>query len=248
MLSLGCERLPTPLKKKKKKKKKSSGSLPASRSGYATTITVFFCSFTHILQYLDHHQNLISSCLYYSGPVHKISSQSVHNFLRNDVHRQTNKQTDRQTNQRYQKHNLLCQGGNKQFLFLILGATSLMPKGLQLAYTIRCIFFLLRSIRISISSHLCQDISFHVCSLCCMHILEYVSVLQLLRQVSMVNSKQNTWLMGMNGQNKNVAWPSANLPTNTNYEEEQHVMKKIKQRACSHLQNSDVIFSCICFF
>ena len=27
--------------------------------------------------------------------------------------KQTNKQTDRQTNQRDQKHNLLCQGGNK---------------------------------------------------------------------------------------------------------------------------------------
>ena len=87
-------------------------------------------SFAHllILQYPDHHQNVISSSLYYSGPVHKISSQSVHNFLSNVVHRQTNKQTnatkkhnllcqggnkqtDRQTNQRYQKHNLLCQGG-----------------------------------------------------------------------------------------------------------------------------------------
>ena len=33
-------------------------------------------------------------------------TQSVHNFLSN-VH------TDKQTNQRYQKHNLLCQGGNK---------------------------------------------------------------------------------------------------------------------------------------
>ena len=66
------------------------------------------CIFAHflILQYPDHHQNLISSSLYYSGPVHKISSQSVHNLLSN-VHRQTNKQT----NQRYQKHNLLCQGG-----------------------------------------------------------------------------------------------------------------------------------------
>ena len=44
MLSLGCERLPTPLKKKKKerKKKKGSGSLPSPRSGYAITITVFF--------------------------------------------------------------------------------------------------------------------------------------------------------------------------------------------------------------
>ena len=28
------------------------------------------------------------------------------------TNRQTNRQTDRQTNQRYQKHNLLCQGGN----------------------------------------------------------------------------------------------------------------------------------------
>ena len=48
MLSLGCERLPTPPLKKKKKKKKGSGSLPSPRSGYATTITVFFCSFTHL--------------------------------------------------------------------------------------------------------------------------------------------------------------------------------------------------------
>ena len=98
MLSLGCERLPTPLKKKKKKKKKKVldhylhhdlGMLPLLR-----------CFFAHllILQYPDHHQNLISSYLYYSGPVHKISSQSVHNFLSNVVHRQTNRQTDKQTN------------------------------------------------------------------------------------------------------------------------------------------------------
>ena len=111
MLSLGCERLPPPPKKKKKKKKKKVldhylhhdlGMLPLLR-----------CLFAHllILQYPDHHQNLISSSLYYSGPLHKISSQSVHNFL-SYVHRQTDRQTDRQTNQRYQKHNLLCQGGN----------------------------------------------------------------------------------------------------------------------------------------
>ena len=107
MLSLGCERLPTPLKKKKKKK----------RFWIITFTTIWVCYryygvfFAHllILQYPDHHQNLISSYLYYSGPVHKISSQSVHNFLSNVVQ---NKQTDRQTNQRYQKHNLLCQGGN----------------------------------------------------------------------------------------------------------------------------------------
>ena len=30
--------------------------------------------------------------------------------------KQTNKQTNRQTNQHYQKHNLLCQGGNKGFI------------------------------------------------------------------------------------------------------------------------------------
>ena len=94
MLSLGCKRLPTPLKKKKKKKvldhylHHDLGMLPLLR-----------CFFAHllILQYPDHHQNLISSSLYYSGPVHKISSQSVHNFLSNVVHRQANKQTDRQT-------------------------------------------------------------------------------------------------------------------------------------------------------
>ena len=89
---------PPPLKKKKKKKKKKKvldhylhhdlGMLPLLR-----------CFFAHllILQYPDHHQNLISSSLYYSGPVHKISSQSVHNFLSNVVHRQTNKQTNKQT-------------------------------------------------------------------------------------------------------------------------------------------------------
>ena len=64
MLILGCERLPTPLKQKK-----GSGSLPAPRSGYATTITVFFFAHLVILKYPDHHQNLISSALYYSGPV-----------------------------------------------------------------------------------------------------------------------------------------------------------------------------------
>ena len=37
-------------------------------------------------------------------PLHKTSSESVHNFLSNVVHRQT----DKETNQRYQKHNLHC--------------------------------------------------------------------------------------------------------------------------------------------
>ena len=69
---------------------------------------MFYFAHLLILEYPDHHQNLISSSLYYPGPRPKISSQSVYNFLSN-VHKQTNKQT----NQRHQKHNLLCQGGNK---------------------------------------------------------------------------------------------------------------------------------------
>ena len=85
---------PPPQKKKKKKKKKSFGSLPAPRSGYATTIILFVFAHLLIIEYADHHQNLISSSLYYPGPLHKISSQSVHNFLSNVVHKQTNRQTN----------------------------------------------------------------------------------------------------------------------------------------------------------
>ena len=106
MLNLGCERLlPPPPPLKKKKKKNSSGSLPAPRSGYATTIMVVFCSSTH-LTIPRSPPKFKQFFFYYSGSLHKISSQSIHNFLSN-VHRQTK----RQTNQRYQKHNLLCQGG-----------------------------------------------------------------------------------------------------------------------------------------
>ena len=96
MLSLGCERLPTSLKKKKKKKKKKV--LDHYLHHDLGMLPLLQCFFAHlpILQYPDHHQNLISSSLYYSRPVHKISSQSVHNFLSN-VHRQTNRQTNRQT-------------------------------------------------------------------------------------------------------------------------------------------------------
>ena len=91
-----------PPKKKKKKKKKVLDHYLHHDLGMLPLLQCFFAHLL-ILQYPDHHQNLISSSLYYSGPVHKISSQSVHNFLSNVVHRQTNKQTDRQTNQRYQK-------------------------------------------------------------------------------------------------------------------------------------------------
>ena len=61
---------------------------------------LLWCFFAHllILEYSDHHQNLISSSLYYPGPLHKISSQSVYNFLSNVVHRQTDRQTNKQTN------------------------------------------------------------------------------------------------------------------------------------------------------
>ena len=75
--------------------------------GVLPLLRCFFCSFTHFTIPRS-PPNLISSSLYYSGPVHKMSSQSVHNFLSYVVHRQTNRQTDRQTNQRYQKHNLLA--------------------------------------------------------------------------------------------------------------------------------------------
>ena len=104
MLSLGGERLhphPTP----PQIIIKSFGSLPAPQSGYATLLLCFFFSHLLILEYLNHHQSLISSSLYYPGPRPKISSQSVHNFLSNVIHKQTN--------QRHQKHNLLCQGGNE---------------------------------------------------------------------------------------------------------------------------------------
>ena len=73
-------------------------------------VPVLWCFFAYllILKYPDHRQDLISSSLYYPGPLHKVSSQYVHNFLSNVVHRQT----DKPTNQHYQEHNLLCQGGN----------------------------------------------------------------------------------------------------------------------------------------
>ena len=81
-------RLPPPAPPNIKNNKKGSGSLPAPRSGYATIFKVCF-----LLIYSSYNtqidRNVISSSLYYSGPRHKISSQSVHNFLSNVVHRQT---------------------------------------------------------------------------------------------------------------------------------------------------------------
>ena len=42
----------------------------------------------------DHSQNPITCSLYHPGPLHEISSQSVHNVLSNFVNRQTNSQTN----------------------------------------------------------------------------------------------------------------------------------------------------------
>ena len=64
-----------------------------------------FCAHLLILKYLDHHQNLISSSLYYPGRL-KISSLSINNFLSNVVHKQTDKQTDKQTNKQTDKPTL----------------------------------------------------------------------------------------------------------------------------------------------
>ena len=94
---------------------------PQKKVWIITCTTIWLCYhyygfFSHllILEYSDHYQNLISSSLYYPGPLHKISLQSVRNYLSNVVHRQTNKQT----NKHYQKHNLLCQGGNNLKIIL----------------------------------------------------------------------------------------------------------------------------------
>ena len=107
MLSLGGERLPPPFPPPPpKKKKKVLDHYLHHDLGMPPLLWCFFAHLLLILEYPDHHQNLISSSLYYPGPLHKISSQSVPNFLSYVVHRQT----DRQTNRRYQKHNLLCQG------------------------------------------------------------------------------------------------------------------------------------------
>ena len=96
MLSLGGERLPPPPPPKKKKKKVLDHYLHHDLG----MLPLLSCFFAHllILEYPDHHQNLISSSLYYPGPRPKISSQSVHNFLGNVVNKQTNRQTNRQTN------------------------------------------------------------------------------------------------------------------------------------------------------
>ena len=72
--------------------------------------------FTHllILEDPDHHQNLISSSLYYQGPLHIICYQYVHNCLSNVVHKQIDRQTNATKNITF-----FSQGGNKVFYALL---------------------------------------------------------------------------------------------------------------------------------
>ena len=89
---------------------KAFGSLPVPRSGYATTIIVFFAHLL-ILECPDCHQNLISSSLYYPGTSIKFHPNPFITFW-------VTLSPDKQTNQRYQKHNLLYQAGNKEALYI----------------------------------------------------------------------------------------------------------------------------------
>ena len=95
MLSLGGERLPLP--------PNPYPQPPTLQKWIITCTTIWVCYhyyggvfFAHllVLEYSDHHQNLISSSLYYPGSLHKITLQFVHYFVSNVVHRQTNRQTN----------------------------------------------------------------------------------------------------------------------------------------------------------
>ena len=55
--------------------------------------------------------------------------------------KQANKQTDRQTNQRYQKHNLLCQGGKNGHSLEFCGPILKITYNLH-NYILRCIYTL----------------------------------------------------------------------------------------------------------
>ena len=83
---------PPPRQKTKKNKKKVLDHYLHHDLGMPPLLWCFFAHLL-ILEYPDHHQNLIISSLYYIGPLHKISSQSVHNVLSN-VHRQTDVQNN----------------------------------------------------------------------------------------------------------------------------------------------------------
>ena len=95
MLSLGGERLPIlPTPPKKKKKKKKLDHYLHHDLGMPPLLWWVFFAHLLILEHQDHHQNLISSSLHDQGPLHKISSQPVHNvWAMLSTDRQTNKPT-----------------------------------------------------------------------------------------------------------------------------------------------------------
>ena len=72
----------------------------------------------------------------------------------------TDKQTDKQTNQRYQKHNLLCQGGNKQCNFFMalnefsISSVYMLHQDLLQAYQVLGITFVNNRLAITTISYL----------------------------------------------------------------------------------------------
>ena len=108
MLSLGCERPPPPPPPFPLKKKKTVLDHYLYHDLGMLPLLWWFFAHLLLLQYPDHHQNLISSSL---DPSIKFRPNPFITFW---VMLSTDRQTDRQTNQRYQKHNLLCQGGNEK--------------------------------------------------------------------------------------------------------------------------------------
>ena len=125
MLSLGGERLtppPPPPQKKKKKKKKKPKVLDHYLHHDLVMLPPLWCFFAHllILEYSYHHQNLISSLLYYPGPLHKISLQSVQNFFSNVAHRQTDRQTHATKNITSFAKEVIITSLAKEVMFLVV--------------------------------------------------------------------------------------------------------------------------------
>ena len=76
MLSLGGERLsphPPPQKKTKKKQKTKTKTKTKKKFWIITSTTIWLCYLYYgvFFSFTDHHQNIISSSLYYPGPLHK---------------------------------------------------------------------------------------------------------------------------------------------------------------------------------
>ena len=116
MLSLGCERLPNPLKKKRKKKKVLDHYLHHDL-GMLPLLRCFFCSFTHLT--IPRSPPKFYSVLPCTTQDPSIKFHP-NPFITFWVMLSTDKQTNRQTNQRYQKHNLLCQGGKNKWSIMTM--------------------------------------------------------------------------------------------------------------------------------